>query len=111
MMLYYEHKRTEDVICSLNNQRDLINGKGEQQTTITDVIIPNYKLGTGVISTVMDYETLKNNYRRINKRQAYSKYPDFGQWRHVNDKNNASVSNYGFYYLNLLLGKREKGFN
>lgn len=67
-------------------------------------------MGSGVISTVIDYNTLKRNYKRINKSVAISKFPDFGQWRHVNDKNNMSVSNYGFYYLNLLLAKREKGF-
>lgn len=110
MKSYYKHKVTGELILSLNNLRDLIDGNGKRCGCITDVIIPNYKLGNGIISTVMDYRTIRNNYQRINKKHALTIYPDFGQWRHINDTENDSVTIYGKHYLNELIPMRKNGF-
>jgi hypothetical protein len=110
MKLYYQHKITGQVILSLNNLRDLIDENGKFSGCITDIIIPDYKLGYGIISTVIHYKTIRNNYKRINKNVAHSIHPDFVQWRHVNDRENKSVTILGKSYLNDLIPIRKDGY-
>lgn len=110
MKLYYQHKITGQVILSLNNLRDLIDEDGKRCGCITDIIIPDYKLGNGIICTVIQYKTLYSNYKRINKKDALSIHPVFKQWRHINDTTNKSVNVYGRKYLYDLSPMRKDGF-
>lgn len=108
-MIYYKHKTSGEIIGSLNNLRDLIDMNGNM-SCITDVIIPNIGLGNGIISHCMYYSYIRQNYKRIRKTDALLAYPDFGQWRHIDDEHNFSILHLGGNYLHELLPMRSVGF-
>lgn len=108
-MIYYQHKKTGQIIGSLNNFRDLINADGSI-SSITDVIIPDKWIGNGIICHCMTYSYIRDNYKRISKKLAYELFPDFGQWRHIDDDVNFSVTYFGFRYLFELKPMRVNGF-
>lgn len=110
-MIYYKHNITGEVIASLNNLRDLVTGNGITQfNTITDVIIPDRVAGNGIICHCMTHTHIRDNYKRISKAKAFEICPDFGQWRHVDDQHNFSVTYLAHRYLDELKPMRKKPF-
>jgi hypothetical protein len=110
-MIYYKHKLTGEVIGSLNNLRDLVIGTGVTSfNTITDVIMPNRVLGNGIICHCMTHVHIRDNYNRISRAKALEICPDFGQWRHIDDQHNYSVTYLGHRYLQDLEPMRKKPF-
>ncbi len=108
-MIYYKHNITGEVIASLNNIREIIDG-GNTFKVITDVIMPQRAIGNGVICHCMSYVYIRANYKRISKAKAFEICPDFGQWRHVDDQYNMSVTYLGYRYLDELKPMRKKPF-
>lgn len=108
-MIYYKHNTTGEVIASLENIREVIDG-GNTFKVITDVIMPQRAIGNGVICHCMSYVYIRANYKRISKAKALEICPDFGQWRHVDDEHNRSVTWLGELYLNELKPMRKKPF-
>lgn len=108
-MIYYKHNQTGDVIGSLNNLRDLVTGNSTF-VTITDVIFPNSVLGSGIICHCMTHTYIRDNYKRISRKMALELCPDFGQWRHVDDQYNMSVTYLGDIYLDQLKPMRKAPF-
>jgi hypothetical protein len=90
-MKYYTHKTTGELMASIENLRDLIID-GETKQCITDVIFPYRWLGNGIISHCMSYVEIHNNYKQISKKKAIEICSDFGQYRHVDDDLNRSVT-------------------
>lgn len=109
-MLYYQHKETGKIIGSLHSWHDKINAKGEFDGVITQIVMPDVQLGNGIICHLMDYRDLQKGYKRISKKIALEKYPDFGQLRHVDDMHNKSITYTAQRYLDELKPIREKGF-
>ena len=65
---------------------------GENKQCITDVIFPYRWLGNGIISHCMRYVEINKNYKRITKKKAMELCPDFGQYRHIDDDLNQSIT-------------------
>lgn len=108
-MKYYQHNQTGEVIASLENIRQIMDG-GNTFKVVTDVIMPETVIGNGVICHCMSYVYIRDNYKRISKAKALEICPDFGQWRHVDDEHNMSVTYLGSIYLNQLKPMRKKPF-
>lgn len=108
-MYYYKHKKTGQIIGSLHNLRDSYDADGNRVGCFTDVVMPNVCVGNGIICHIMDYRELKKGYKRTNKAEALAQTPDFGQLRHIDDKNNWNISYLGDRYNKELLPIREKG--
>lgn len=110
-MRYYKHKTTGEIIGVTGGLRDLIDGNGNVTACITEVVLPNKWLGNGIISHMMSFTEIQKWYKRTNRKEAFAMYPDFGQWRHIDDvRHNISVTYYGSHYLNELIPMREHGF-
>lgn len=109
-MYYYKHKQTGNIIGSLNNIRDLVDCDGNRIGCITDVVIPNKIVGNGVICHIMSYGELRKGYKKTNKKEALSMYPDFGQYRHRGDTKNFSVTYLGERYLDELKPIRKSDY-
>ena len=88
-MKYYQNKTTGEII-GVENLRELLTFpteqsiqlgfKGYSRQSIVDVIMPNKLLGNGVKTYNMPFTFLKANYKRINKKIALAKYPNFHQY-------------------------------
>ena len=89
-MKYYQNKTTGEII-GVENLRELLSFpteqsislgfKGYSRQSIVDVIMPNKILGQGIDTFSMSCTFLKENYKRISKKIALAKYPDFHQYR------------------------------
>lgn len=108
-MKYYQHKLTQEVIGVIDNLMDLID-ESTNVKSITYVIIPDKVLGNGILCHCMSYNTIRVAYNRISKTKALEICQDFGQWRHVDDAYNKSVSYFWHLYLQKLLPMRKKPF-
>ena len=90
-MKYYQNKKTGEII-GVSNMREVISSPTEQTNklgfkdysyqVVYDMICPNKILGNGITSFCITYRFLSDNYKRINKKIALDKYPDFEQYRH-----------------------------
>lgn len=109
-MYYYQHKETGNIIGSLNNWRDFVDGNGKMIGVLTDVILPNVILGQGIISHLMDYRELKRCYKRVSRDKAFEMYPDFGQYRHRDDTINQTIHTTAQWYLDELKPIRKSNF-
>lgn len=91
-MKYYQNKVTEEII-GVENMRQLITHptpkseelgyRGYSYKVIYDMVHPNRILGNGIDTYCITHSYLKENYKRISKKIAIAKYPQFKQYRHV----------------------------
>ena len=90
-MKYYQNKTTGEII-GICNMRDLISHPTEKSEkagyngysyqVIYDMVCPNKLLGNGIVSYCITHSYLSENYKRINKKTALSKYPEFKQYKY-----------------------------
>lgn len=98
-MKFYQNKITQEII-GVENMRELIlhptetsikaGFKGYSYQVIYDMICPNKILGNGIVTFCITNSYLKENYKRIKREIAITKYPDFKQYRHSDLPNGTS---------------------
>lgn len=97
-MKYYQNLKTGEIM-GIENMRQLITHptpqseslgyKGYSYKVIYDMICPNNILGHGIVSYCITHSYLRDNFKRINKKIALEKYPEFKQYRHSQLKDDA----------------------
>ena len=90
-MKYYQNKETSEII-GITNMREVISLPTMRSATmgyvnhsyqvVYDMICPNKILGNGITSFCITHKFLSACYKRINKKLALNKYPEFEQYRH-----------------------------
>lgn len=89
-MKFYQNKTSGEIIGILemvellSPPTDLskkLGFEGYSRQTAYKAIFPNFMLGRGIGFFVITNSLLINNYKRINKKLALSKYPNFKQYR------------------------------
>lgn len=108
-MIYYQHKKTKDIIGVTNCLIDQIDGE-DNLTMVTMVVIPSRRLGNGILFHTMSFVDINKNYKRTSKKAAFEMYPDFGQLRHVHTIENYDIKHKATNYLEQLIPLRDKGF-
>ena len=85
-MKYYIHKETKEPMGVVNNSMcELVTGNSNSYQVIYLAIFPNRKIGNGIKFQCITNKTL-GEFKRINKKDFNTICPDFGQYRHKNDK-------------------------
>jgi hypothetical protein len=112
-MKFYKNIRNGEII-GVMNMRELISSpnensialgfKGYSRMTIYDVIHPNKMLGNGIVSFCITNSFLRENYIRVSKEIALSKYPIFKQYRHSDLVNESKER--GIDSLNILMEQK-----
>jgi len=98
-MKYYQNKTTNEII-GIKNMRHVISEPNEAQiklgyidhsySVVYDMICPNHLIGNGFTSFCISYKHLSKSYKRINKKLALSKYPEFRQYGYDDLKKEAN---------------------
>lgn len=93
-MKYYIHKKTNEPMgligCTMidlvgDEVNSIYPTQSEERKTIYLVVFPNRILGNGIQFHSITHSTL-DNFKRINIRKFNEICPDFGQYRHKDDK-------------------------
>lgn len=97
-MKYYQNKTTSEIV-GIENMREVISFptpqgvkmgyKDHSYSVVYDMVCPNKILGNGITSFCIAHGYLTANYKRISKKVALLKYPDFEQYRHKHLKGDA----------------------
>lgn len=90
-MKYYQNINSGAII-GIENMRQLMTEpteqsinlgyKGYSYKVIYDMICPNYILGNGIDTFCINHSFLQSNFKRVNKKIALKKHPEFIQYRH-----------------------------
>jgi hypothetical protein len=107
-MKYYQNKETSEIIgvenmrevISFPNQQSMNLGyKGYSYEVVYDMICPNKILSNGITSFCVTHAFLITCYKRINKKLALSKYPEFKQYSYEDLVKESDASGLGGYEI------------
>ena len=88
-MKFYQNKNSGEIIATTMMVELLspptessikLGFEGYSRQTAYKAIMPNFMLGNGIGSFVITYSLLHSDYKRINKKIALEKYPNFKQY-------------------------------
>ena len=88
-MKFYQNKNSGEIIATTmmvellsppSDHSKRLGFEGYSRQTAYKAIMPNFMLGSGIGSFVITNSLLNSSYKRINKKIALEKYPNFKQY-------------------------------